>query len=136
MRTCRNCHVELTADNQRPSSVHHGRPYCRPCEAARDKIARQTRDQRIYVLRKHGLTVEQYETMLEDQDHKCKICGTTDSMTSTTKHLSVDHDHSTGEVRGLLCHNCNVGLGRFLDNQETLAKAITYLREYENAKTN
>lgn len=58
--------------------------------------------------------------MLAEQDGRCKICG-------QLKKLNVDHDHATGEVRGLLCHGCNVGIGFFRDSPELLRSAIDYL---------
>jgi hypothetical protein len=51
-----------------------------------------------------------------------------------SKRLGIDHDHTTGQVRGLLCDNCNPALGSFKDNIETLQKAIDYLKEGKNSK--
>ena len=75
---------------------------------------------------KYGITVDEYEAMLVEQDHRCKICGTKDEESSRGK-LYVDHDHKTKKVRGLLCHGCNTGLGAFKDNAEFLKSAIQYL---------
>lgn len=72
----------------------------------------------------YGLTPENYETMLKEQNNRCKICSET--FTSTAH---VDHCHTTGKVRGLLCGNCNHGLGKFKDNTKLLQNAITYLLE-------
>jgi hypothetical protein len=71
------------------------------------------------------IPVPDYVSMLEAQDHRCAICNTHDSELS--KPLSLDHNHSTDEVRGLLCHHCNTGLGLFRDNPELLRAAIAYL---------
>lgn len=76
---------------------------------------------------RYGMTFKDYEKMLEEQDGKCKICGATTSGGRGLFH--VDHDHKTGIVRGLLCQQCNVGLGCFKDNPKSLASAITYLLE-------
>lgn len=62
--------------------------------------------------------------MFVEQKGVCAICG---GPGGPHKSLAVDHHHGTGSVRGLLCGNCNNGLGRFRDNPEFLAKAITYL---------
>lgn len=59
--------------------------------------------------------------MVADQDGKCAICNT------VPKVLCVDHDHATGEIRGLLCHRCNKGLGHFYDDLRMLETAIEYL---------
>ena len=76
-------------------------------------------------LKKYGLSVEQYMKLLEIQDNTCAIC---DQTCSYKFRLSVDHCHTTGKVRGLLCGNCNTGLGKFKDNDIILTKAINYLR--------
>mgnify|MGYP000094078581 FL=1 len=65
--------------------------------------------------------------MLEAQDYKCAICGNEDEVEG--RRLAIDHCHSTGDVRGLLCGKCNRGLGLFYDNQELLNKAIQYLKQ-------
>jgi len=78
------------------------------------------------------LREEIYKILIEKQNGLCAIC----KKPETRKHkdgwvykLCIDHDHTTGEVRGLLCSNCNNGLGRFMDNVEFLLKAIKYLKE-------
>jgi len=75
--------------------------------------------------RRYGITLEQYEAMLESQNGKCAICKG-DCLTG--RNLAVDHDHETGKVRGLLCSKCNQGLGQ-LNNIELLQRAIDYLKE-------
>lgn len=75
---------------------------------------------------RYGITYEQYCNMLKEQNHKCAICGV-DEVDSRNQKLCVDHDHSTGKVRKLLCHNCNCGLGHFKDNLGSIAKALEYL---------
>jgi hypothetical protein len=74
--------------------------------------------------RKFNITSIEYNTMLEKQNNVCAICGNTCS-----KSLAVDHCHTTGRIRGLLCNNCNRGLGHFKDNPNYLQKAIEYLKE-------
>ena len=74
----------------------------------------------------YGITLEDKERMLIEQDNACKICGTT--FGQEKKNLPhIDHDHGTGKVRGLLCDYCNRGLGAFRDNIAYLKHAITYL---------
>lgn len=68
----------------------------------------------------YGLTLEEVDKMAESQDNKCGICGREAS-------LVVDHDHSTGDVRGMLCHRCNHGIGHFGDDVARLVMAIAYL---------
>lgn len=83
-----------------------------------------------YLKRNYGMDLADYENLLEKQDHKCAICGTKGfkMQTSHKNLLVVDHNHETGEVRGLLCHNCNRALGLFQDNTDTISNAITYLQ--------
>ena len=78
------------------------------------------------LVRKYGVTLAEYETMLADQNGVCAICETTND---TVRPLAVDHDHTTGKVRGLLCDRCNPGIGYFRDKIDVLRKAITYLEE-------
>lgn len=82
-----------------------------------------------YLKNNYGIEAKDYERMLEEQDHKCKICkGTGFKMKEEhTLLLMVDHCHTTGRVRGLLCHNCNRALGLLKDNVEALKNAIEYL---------
>lgn len=77
---------------------------------------------------KYGITTEIYNKMLEEQDYKCKICKTVNSGSSNKRKLSVDHNHSTGKVRGLLCDNCNKSLGLLKDSIDTLKNMIDYLQ--------
>lgn len=82
---------------------------------------------RSYHLAKtYGLTAEQFEALQVAQGRKCAICGT-DEPGGNGDCFRVDHDHATGEVRGLLCHACNLMLGYAKDNVAVLAAAIRYL---------
>lgn len=79
-------------------------------------------------LRTFGITIEDYKQMNEEQGGKCAICGSEigDAMGNR---LYVDHNHKTGKVRGLLCSDCNFGIGKFRDSPELMKKAIRYLEE-------
>lgn len=81
-----------------------------------------------FIKRKYKISLEDYDAILVSQDNKCKICGNTKS-NHRNEILYIDHCHTTGKIRGLLCHHCNVGLGGFKDNIESLSKAIKYLEE-------
>jgi hypothetical protein len=79
-----------------------------------------------------GITVEDYEAMLQAQQGACAICKKPETSTNKfgkPRDLAVDHDHRSGKVRGLLCCQCNQGLGAFQDCPELLSKAIVYLQE-------
>jgi uncharacterized CHY-type Zn-finger protein len=117
------------------------RTYCKPCENARvaawqrknpEKVkqawaaweARNPGQNRRDVLKKYGLTLKQYEQQLADQGGKCAICREEYDV------LCVDHDHETGVNRGLLCRNCNSGIGKLRDSVEMLHRSIAYLESY------
>lgn len=100
---------------------------------------RSSRRRRLWfawkLMRKFGITVEQYEHMLESQEFCCAICKKSPSEVSAHFHkhrLHVDHDHKTGLVRGLLCNNCNVALGCLGDSVKRLKRAIQYLRKSQS----
>ena len=88
-------------------------------------------------LGRYGLSIEDYNALLEAQGGLCAICGQAETMKrgGVTWDLSVDHDHDTGVVRGLLCIACNHGLGRFRDDPRLLEAAIAYLRRHERVKS-
>ncbi len=75
-----------------------------------------------HIKRTYGLIKEQYETLLESQNNKCKVCGEQKSYK-----LNVDHCHKTRRIRGLLCSKCNRGLGYFNDSLSKLRAAVEYL---------
>lgn len=77
--------------------------------------------------RRYGITREWYDTTLEKQGGCCAICQTTEVGRKGHTHFHVDHDHHTGEVRGLLCDLCNRGLGYFKDDGLLLIQAAKYL---------
>ena len=95
--------------------------YCKPCEA---EYKWGWRIEQLY-----GITKADYERMLEAQGGVCAICGGLDPKTG--RRLSVDHDHETGEVRGLLCGPCNRGVGLLGDTREKVQRVVTYLLERE-----
>lgn len=145
---CKTC---PTCGETKPLSEYHKRKkngspvaYCKPCAKERHRrfIAQNPDYHREYYRRKpkdparkrayelktrYGLTPEDYEAMLARQGGRCAICH----RENTGRPLVVDHCHSTGAVRGLLCDPCNKALGGFRDDTSRLASAILYL---ENAR--
>jgi len=73
--------------------------------------------------KKYNLTSVEYEKLLKGQNYVCAICSGTCS-----KKLAVDHDHITGQIRGLLCNNCNRGIGHLQDSPVILQSALNYLK--------
>lgn len=114
MAHCPDCDQDLPGDQfywHRYSGNRSAGP-CRVCTVFRLR------------LKKYGITRQRYEELDVEQGGGCAICGL---RCATHDALSVDHDHQTGEVRGLLCQNCNTGLGVFADNPERLIAAAAYL---------
>ena len=136
---CSQCQVvKDPVDFHSNASNSRGRSYrCKEC-TSRDKAAR-TADQnrQVALWTRYRLTVEAYEKMLADQGGRCAICEKVEEY----RHWSIDHDHSCCPgrrscgscVRALLCSPCNMGLGQFQDNPDTLQRAADYLRRYNDA---
>lgn len=116
--------AEFCGDRSRPN----GRcSRCKVCNRSRVKAYAKSprgraRHRRYQLARAYGITVNQYAAMVREQGGKCAICG------DEPKQFHVDHDHKTNEIRGLLCGNCNVGIGHFRDNPDLMTAAIKYLR--------
>lgn len=85
---------------------------------------------KAHLKRTYGITLDQFNEKLKEQNNKCAICNSTNTH---DKHgvMAVDHNHSTGAIRGLLCYKCNAGIGLLNDNKEILTSAIKYLEKYE-----
>lgn len=79
------------------------------------------------LLVRYGISLEAYGVLEQAQNYCCKICGKHKSEVRLGI-LDVDHDHKTGEIRGLLCSSCNRGIGFFLENTTNLLRAIQYLK--------
>lgn len=110
--------------------MYHGKYCSRACQQMSKPVKK---GKRKYELRtKFNLTPDQYQKMLEAQNGVCAICGKSEKMkmNGVVKRLSVDHDHKTGTIRGLLCNSCNNGLGNYQDSPDLLTKAIDYLTSH------
>lgn len=77
-----------------------------------------------------GISLIQYNLMLTEQGNACKICGIDQAFCN--RKLAVDHNHQTGEIRGLLCGKCNLGIGNLNDDPNLILKAANYLMEHSN----
>lgn len=85
------------------------------------------RSRKTNLRRKYGLTPEEVEQKLKSQNNQCGICHITFDTTSKATSPHVDHDHTTGKVRSLLCDFCNKALGFFRDDPNLCVKAASYL---------
>lgn len=111
-------------------------PNCRKCSNRGRHLRRMENTKKEYLRSKrreikwkYGITLEEYDIMYYKQDKKCKICKT------EYPTLAIDHCHITNKVRGLLCRDCNLGLGHYKDNSEFLKSAIKYLKETKTDKS-
>ena len=119
----------FTKNNYSKDGLQNG---CRPCKATIQATYRKTHRLvsrqtalRSDLKRKYGLTIEQWQKMFNEQNGRCKICQKHQSKLKSP--LCVDHDHTTGKVRGLLCPSCNHRLIAF-DDKVFCAKATLYLQ--------
>ena len=94
----------------------------------KNKEAHKTRGRKTHLKKFFGLTPEDYVALFNKQQGQCLIC---DTVNNNGRNLSVDHNHKTGKIRGLLCTVCNSALGKFKDSKEMLLKAISYLEKYD-----
>lgn len=96
--------------------------YCKPCHNARGRKSKEAvgGERSYHLRRRYGITAEEADAMLDEQGGVCAICKA-----APAKH--VDHDHTTGAVRALLCFNCNGGLGQFKDDADLLHAAAYYV---------
>lgn len=78
-----------------------------------------------YLKKKYGISLEQYDAMMEGQNYQCAICG--DELEDYSYKTHLDHCHETGRIRGILCRGCNTGIGMLRDNVDILKSAIKYL---------
>ena len=124
MKTCSKCSAEKELTEFYNSKRHKdGRSnVCNKCSRLRDNSWKKKHGWAWRMKFLYGLSEEQYDNMFESQGRVCKICKK-----SQTRRLSVDHDHTTGKVRGLLCTNCNTGIGLLMDSPELLREAANYL---------
>jgi len=102
---------------------------CKECDKKRVKARHQANPERTKnndLKRLYGITLNEYNQMLTEQNNQCAVCHTTDPGGKHGKFM-VDHCHTTGKVRGLLCKRCNIALGEVGDNISTLQKMIEYL---------
>jgi hypothetical protein len=103
--------------------------YCKyKCRCERCRIYSRKHNYKWHLQKRYGLTEEDYKNL----GNKCHICGTDKSGIKGVRGLLVDHDHSTGKVRGLLCNKCNLGIANFNDSVLDIASALAYLYKHKH----
>ncbi len=134
MKECLECQTDI-------SGTHYRTVRCKPCQKKRNREGANERrrnsytsyyklyDRNRYILKRFGLSPEEYQLLLEKQDGRCAICDRTPEEVDDGRMLAVDHDHETGEIRGLLCRPCNTGIGQLGDNPARIKRALDYLEK-------
>ena len=133
LRTCRKCGVKANTVDElslfvKSKNGKFGRfNFCKSCHSTSEsnKLHNNALIRRVG---KFGITVDTYHSMIESQNNCCAICNKhKDDFTGRGNSFHIDHCHESGKVRGLLCSNCNTGLGQFKDNINSMKSAIQYL---------
>lgn len=141
-KVCSTCKQEKSLlDFYKASKSKDGLSYrCKGCDLlARSKWQENNRERskesqrRRNLKHRYGIDYSEYEDLLKKQKHKCAICNIGENDSSYSKYtrpsFCVDHCHATKKVRGLLCNNCNRGIGLLKENVNTLQEAIRYLND-------
>jgi Recombination endonuclease VII len=101
--------------------------YCKPCHNARGRESKERLyggTRHYHLKRRYGIGADDFDALVVQQGGVCAICGK-----EAPEH--VDHSHDTGAVRGILCFNCNGGLGQFRDSVDALVNAVAYLQSHD-----
>lgn len=130
MKPCKDCGAETVYKPRRamlckPCRASRLRAYCKRTDYHRRRYIRTAQQERErHLVRKYGVTQADYDRMLRDQDGRCAVCGKTQA-----RAFDVDHCHTSGKVRGLLCTSCNRMIGHAGDSVERLRAAAEYLKK-------
>jgi hypothetical protein len=155
-KICSGCKLDKSLDNFYPRKRYKYKvdSICKTCISIKNKGKKMTEKQleknkqktnnyrknypekykwsiKQSIYKKLGLNIskEEYDTMLQNQNGKCVICN--NPPLGFKKSLCLDHCHSSLKIRGLLCDNCNAGLGKFKDDVQILKNAILYLEKFK-----
>lgn len=126
LKQCPKCDLFLSRDqfNRDKRSPDGLVRYCQSCDRIRRKPIYNPDQIRSHNLkRNYGITLTQFNALLDQQNGVCAICGGP----PTRRGWHVDHDHQTGVIRGILCNGCNIGLGGMRDNPAVLRSAAAYI---------
>jgi Autographiviridae endonuclease VII len=145
---CRDCGENRPEAHFWASELRLKRPRCIACSKKRqaewrarnrEKTRRKHKGWRDanpektleYSMSRYSITVEQYQDRLDEQNGLCACCGKPAS--TGPRRLLVDHDHNTGQIRGLLCRRCNTGIGMLGDDVEGVRRALSYLERVSSS---
>lgn len=149
-KACSKCgelkaYEEYGRNSKGPLGLHS---WCRACQSLRNREYRAANLEKVragdrewyrknkeksrayFRLRNYGITPEEYDKKVEEQGGCCFICGERPTGTGNRSMLHVDHDHDSGEVRDLLCGNCNTSIGTIREKPEIARKIADYLERW------
>lgn len=141
MKRCTGCNTEKDIESFSPNGktrkgTQKYRSQCKECESSRqDSIRASTPNTSRYsksrrkgyqLKRSFGMTYDEWVSLMDSRGWACEICSRTVETSGRT--LAVDHDHTSGEIRGVLCQRCNCAIGLLSENPEHIANAINYLK--------
>mgnify|MGYP003386823311 CR=1 FL=1 len=138
-KICKCCLAEksLSAFSKHTLRVGGLRDWCRACnsqKANNRKAGRPTHlKESVWASQGIHISYKEYEDTLCKQDYKCAVCKTTFNNWRGVNGPNVDHCHTKGGVRGIICRPCNIAIGLFKDSVITLKSAVTYLEKYEKS---
>lgn len=128
-KICKTCGVEKDVKEYQKdiTKKDHLRPYCKECTSKRRKqlLSKETIRQRNLEKNFGKGALDVYKKLFEEQKGVCAICSSPEN--GRYSHLSIDHNHDTNQIRGLLCNNCNRGIGLLKDNPELMRRAADYV---------
>lgn len=134
MKYCSKCKQTLNVSEFHKHKKYGYQGYCKVCMKASRRKHTPEENRRIDLKRHYGLTPEEYDIKLSAQGGKCAANGCdeiAEYKPGVLFALAVDHNHDTGEVRGLLCSQCNRALGLLKDNPELIQGLLNYRKKYE-----
>jgi len=137
-KKCLGCGEVFPVDVfRRKNNTRHLKSRCLPCTQKQKKSVLTSEQRKKHTLKNsYGITLNHYNDMLERQSGRCLICDCKFDMSykpkggSGAKSPCVDHCHTTGKIRGLLCSNCNKGIGCLKENISILSRAIQYIANH------
>ncbi len=118
---CKECGKEYTPHEKSKTYQKYCSKQCNRKAFASTKHGNRSL-KNVKLKARYNITLLKYEELLKEQNHKCKICG-------KELKLFVDHNHDSGKIRGLLCNNCNAGIGWFNEDVNILKLAVIYLED-------
>lgn len=136
-KVCYTCKVEKEVIEFYKSNVHYYQKECKQCCKERKNKWHKTEQgkrssKNTKLKRFFGITLDEYELKLKSQNHTCPICKKHSS--EKEKQFAVDHNHTTGEIRDLLCRECNLALGNIQENYETALALGEYIKKWSKFK--